>query len=444
MCGRARKRSRNLSVVRTAGCVKPKRRVSGLWAIAAALIAIPSSASPKQVLVYYRPWFVAKPYSTDWGWHWTMNHFNPDYMDASGQRQIASWYRPLIGPYDSADPAVLEYHVLLMKLSGIDGVVVDWHGPDDYLDYGVNNERCRAMFRWARKAGLKFVLCYEDQSLERQVAGGRIDASETLPQARRTLSYAQSQFFSDPAYLRLSNAPVLLVFGPQFFKEDAQWRAIFSALDPTNQPAFFTEDYRMGVASGAFDWPPMWLSLSGGARGVLSTAALQDYLAGFEERAKMWPAYISSAFPRFHDIYQSAGARDYWGYLSDSRGHTFRQTLSRALGNNSALAMVVTWNDFAEGTMVEPTVEYGFRDLGIIQDERRLHLESKFPYQTNDLTVPLRLYNLRRQCADDAALASGLDRVFTQIVAGELESARTELNQFEAGKPRKSEPEKKP
>jgi hypothetical protein len=130
--------------------------------------------------------------------------------------------------------------------------------------------------------------------------------------------------------------------------------------------------------------------------------------------------------------------------LSDSRGHTFRQTLSRALGNNSALAMVVTWNDFAEGTMVEPTVEYGFRDLGIIQDERRLHLESKFPYQTNDLAVPLRLYNLRRQCADDAVLAPRLDRVFAEIVAGELETARTELNQLESTMPRKSELRSKP
>src|SRR5438874_5298375 len=75
-----------------------------------------SSAASKPVMVYYMPWYVAKPYSGSWGWHWTMNHFNPDLINASGERQIASWYYPLIGPYDSSDPAVLEYHVLLMKL----------------------------------------------------------------------------------------------------------------------------------------------------------------------------------------------------------------------------------------------------------------------------------------------------------------------------------------
>src|SRR5579863_7252057 len=81
----------------------------------------------KTVMVHYLPWFVSQPYSGSWGWHWTMNHFNPDVINpTNGQAEIASWYYPLIGPYDSADPAVLEYHVLLMKLGGIDGVIVDW------------------------------------------------------------------------------------------------------------------------------------------------------------------------------------------------------------------------------------------------------------------------------------------------------------------------------
>jgi len=48
-----------------------------------------------------------------------MGHFNPDVI-TNRKHQIASWYYPLIGPYDSLDPAVLEYHVLLMKLAGID------------------------------------------------------------------------------------------------------------------------------------------------------------------------------------------------------------------------------------------------------------------------------------------------------------------------------------
>ena len=63
-----------------------------------------------------------------------MNAFDPE-MIKDGMRSIASHYYPMIGPYDSGDPAILEYHLLLMKLSGIDGVVADWYGLSDDADY---------------------------------------------------------------------------------------------------------------------------------------------------------------------------------------------------------------------------------------------------------------------------------------------------------------------
>jgi hypothetical protein len=41
-------------------------------------------------------------------------------------KAIASHFHPLTGPYDSSNDALLEYQVMLMKLSRIDGVIVDW------------------------------------------------------------------------------------------------------------------------------------------------------------------------------------------------------------------------------------------------------------------------------------------------------------------------------
>ncbi|NOS68563.1 MAG: hypothetical protein HOP33_01355 [Verrucomicrobia bacterium] len=389
-------------------------------------------AASKPLLVYYMPWYVAKPYSDNWGWHWTMNHFNPDVTDASGEKQIASWYHPLIGPYDSADPVVLEYHVLLMKLAGIDGVIVDWYGRESHLDYGINNERTAALFKLTRKAGLKFALCYEDRTVLQQINDGVLAATNAIRHAQQTMLYVQSNYFGDPSYLQLSNRPVLLNFGPQFFKANEQWEQIFSVLEATNRPAFFTEDNRLPLGMGAFNWPPMWLSLAPGARGVLSVTALENYLANFEQNGSGWPAFISSAFPRFHDIYQPAGVRDYWGYLGDRKGEVLRMTLSRALTNNSALAQIVTWNDFGEGTVVEPTTEYGYRDLGIIQDARRAYLDSRFPLRTNDLGLAMRLYQLRRTGPADAKTLAELDQIFAEIVALDLVTAERRLNQLES------------
>jgi hypothetical protein len=409
--------------------MKSGRIVVVLLALALSFPAL-ASAAGKPMLVRYRPWFTAKPFGDAWGWHWTMNRFDPDQFDPAGQRRIASWYRPLIGPYDSGDPAVIEYHLLLMKLAGLDGVIVDWYGPDHFRDYDANDERARAILSRASAIGLKFVLCFEDQAIQQQVRDGRLPAANDVAHAQYLLRYAETNFFNHSAYMRREGRPLLLNFGPQYFSTNAQWEAIFSILAPSNRPAFFTEDNRLPVAEGAFNWPPMWLSLAPGTRGVLSLAALQNYLDQFEEKGRRWPAYISSAFPRFHDIYQSAGLRDYLGYLGDRNGATFRSTLGRALTNQSAYVQIVTWNDFAEGTMIEPTVEYGFRDLGILQEQRRLHLDPQFTYGTNDLVLPLELYQLRRSSATNAALTAPLDAAAAALGQGNVAVAREMLKQF--------------
>src|SRR5262249_21247323 len=115
------------------------------------------------VLAHYMPWFEGRPDSPSWGWHWTMNAFNPEKV-TDGRRSIASHYYPLIGPYDSGSPAVLEYHLLLMKLAGIDGVIADWYGLTDHFDYAVIHRNTVALVKAAGKLGSMFAVCYEEQT----------------------------------------------------------------------------------------------------------------------------------------------------------------------------------------------------------------------------------------------------------------------------------------
>jgi hypothetical protein len=138
------------------------------------------------------PWFEAKPYGTNWGWHWTMNHFNPDTTNESGRRQIASRYYPQIGPYDSADPVVLEYHVLLMKLAGIQGVIADWYGVDSFNDYALINQRAGELLKFTRRAGLQFCLCYEDRTIKAEINGRHISDADGLAHAQQAMLYAQT------------------------------------------------------------------------------------------------------------------------------------------------------------------------------------------------------------------------------------------------------------
>jgi hypothetical protein len=80
--------------------------------------------------------------------------------------------------------------------------------------------------------------------------------------------------------------------------------------------------------------------------------------------------------------------------------------------------------------MIEPTQEYGYRDLGIIQDFRRQYLESNFSLNTNDLVMALRFYNLRRQYSTNTVVSAELDCIFTNIVSGKLDAANLQLNQL--------------
>ena len=417
--------------------------------------SVAADAQSKPVMVHYMPWFQS-PYSLgagNWGYHWTMNHFNPNIINSTnGEQEIASWYYPLIGPYDSADPAVLEYHVLLMKLGGIDGVIVDWYGPDNYYDYLINNQRTLDIFAYAQKAGLKFSLCYEDETIQAEINGGCMNgvcvtAGTAISHAQYEMLYVQTNFFPYTNFLTWNNQPVFLNFGPQYFHTSANWTSIFSVLNGTNQPALFNEDNRLSPAgAGAFDWPPMSLSRTNAqspTEPVLSDAAMNGYLASFDQKAGAWPAFVSTAFPRFHDFYAQAGVGPSYGYLDDQGGNTLRETLSRAMTNASAIIQIATWNDFGEGTVIEPTVvgsepttEYGYTDLGIIQDFRRQYLDASFPYHTNDLSLALRLYNLRKEYGNTSAVVSAeLDRIFANIISGSLTAANLQLTGIESNAP---------
>jgi len=123
------------------------------------------------VLVHYMPWYQAPPIADGYGYHWHQGGsvFDPYETLPDGRSHIASQQYPLTGPYDSRDQALLEYQALLMKMAGIDGVIFDWYGIDDALDYRLLHESTLAAIEVFRKAGLSYAICYEDQSIGKMI-----------------------------------------------------------------------------------------------------------------------------------------------------------------------------------------------------------------------------------------------------------------------------------
>ncbi|MGH7741519.1 MAG: endo-1,3-alpha-glucanase family glycosylhydrolase [Candidatus Eiseniibacteriota bacterium] len=399
-----------------------------------AIVSLPAALSAQPppprpfLMAHYMPWFQAKPYQATWGWHWTMNHYNPDLIDGLGRRNIASHYYPLIGPYDSRDPDVTEYHALLMKVAGIDGAIVDWNGYSSLYDYPLGNIATLGIFNALSAAGLRFAICYEDQSIAQQINNGRITPAQAVGQAQFDMQYIIDHWSNKPAYLTLDGKPVLLNFGPQYFYAEADWASILSVYSGGAQ--FYPLNDRLGtVAAGAFPWPPMWLT--GG--GVLTPEMQNSYLDNFHSIAASWPSFVSGAWPGFYDIYQEAGVQPSYGFLDARGGLTFSETTDRALAASPEIIQLVTWNDFGEGTNIEPTQEFGFQYLEHVQDVARGF--GTFPFAAGDLTMPYDIFSLRKSRHGDAAAMAGLNQAAGYLVSGQPAQARSVLNGLVAVEP---------
>jgi glycosyl hydrolase family 99 len=379
--------------------------------------SVENPKTPPRILVHYMPWYEAKPHSPHWGWHWTMGAFDPDAKNAD-KPAIASHYRPLIGPYDSGDPDVIEYHALLIRLAGIDGVILDWYGTADYFDYASIHRHSQAFVDQAVKTGLEIAVCYEDQTIAKLVEGGRLKPSEKVEHARREIDGLQKTWFREPGYLKLDNRPVLLSFGHDGLTDD-EWQRVLKG-SPT-APVYLSEHARRPAAAGAFDWPVPQVG-----------PKAQD---AFYKEAKRWPAGIAVAFPRFHDIYEQAKVHKSWGAIDDNGGKTFTATLETALKSGLPLVQISTWNDWGEGTLIEPSIEFGYRDLEVVQRLRRQFIEPEFPCKPDGLRLPLRLYKLRKAAKKRAIPVTDLDDVARLMAKRAVQPARDRLEAIEKEMP---------
>src|SRR5688572_7085284 len=209
--------------------------------------------NPVKIFMHYMPWFDAPQnpvagQNYSWGWHWTMNTRNPNIVDGSGRRQIASHYYPLIGAYASNDPHVVEYHLLLMKLSGIDGVIMDWYGSEGSNgDVGSLLNNSNALINRTAAVGVKFSLILEDRFWG------------NIQHARNSLAYARNNYFNRSNYIRhgAGNDPLVGVFGPITHQSPSAWSDILS--NAGEDVEFLPLWYENGDAGASADGEYAWI-----------------------------------------------------------------------------------------------------------------------------------------------------------------------------------------
>lgn len=334
-------------------------------------------SNPQKLYAHYMPWFETPATNGgSWGYHWTLNYANPDtIVDAStGKRQIASHFYPLIGPYASSDRDVIEYHLLLLKYSGVDGILIDWYGVagtnGDLPSLKANSD---TIVSQTLQYGLKFGVILEDRF------------TATVENAQANLGYLRDNYFSKSNYIRLGidNQPLVGVFGPITFTQPSQWSQILAAAGQDLQFLSLWDNKNAGSnADGEYTWIYQDDSHP-------YAPYLEDY---YSQRAPALGTVGGVVYPGFYDFYADAGVGPSYFYIPHNNGQTLDTTVALAQQYQGGLdfVQIATWNDFGEGTIVEPTLEFGYQYL------RKLQLFTGVGYTDSELDVVHRLFLLRK------------------------------------------------
>lgn len=356
---------------------------------------MPERTNAMKVYAHMMPWFETNKTCLDkgkWGWHWTMNaSLNP------GSGEIASHYHPLTGAYASGDATILDYQCLLMKYAGLEGVMVDWYGANADNATARHTSNTEAIFKAIKKAGMKMAIVYEDQTLK--------GASDVVALAREDMKYLAKNFFGSDNYAKVDGKPLLLVFGPQGMNTPKEWYRTFQILG--TQPALVVlNDHISKVNGDGYE------------------NAIGEYLwvnanpdAWYTSAKSKFGMVIGGAMPGFKDYYKQGGVGDGYTSYDDEGGALFDRQLQAAKAANLQWLQISTWNDYGEGTIIEPTKEFGYRYLTKLQGFTGVK------YKESDLQTIYRWYQLKVKYANDASKSKVLNQCYAYLNALQPEQA---------------------
>ena len=385
--------------------------------VTAMTVPPPEITKPK-ILAHYMPWFRAEKTTNGMAWeHWEWfgrgPKHDPETVLQNGRHDIASVFYPLIGPYDGREAAVLEYHMLTAKAAGIDGFVADWYGPGGYTD-----QVFAKMVQAAERYGMKVAICLEEKSFFPNYAqvSTRADAMNEM---ERQIRHVLATHATSPAYLTHGSQPVLFIFNG--WGQNALGSANLSPQEVGDVLGRFTNQ-KPALVRGWYD--PSYNSVIGGCYCWATSAHDRDLFytnAIPARRAGQIPFVVGVASPGFDD----SGVNG-WGNgvrITDRRGtQEYEDNWNEILRYRPDAVQIVTWNDFQEGTTIEPSEEYGLKFLDATEQ-----YAARFagrPANLTDNGWPLRLYRLRLQAgelknADDrAAWAQKLDAYADAFAGG--------------------------
>jgi hypothetical protein len=244
--------------------------------------------------------------------------------------------------YSSADPAQVHRQISDMISRGIDGIIVDWYGPNNNVDEATK----LVMNEAERHPGFTFAIMVDQGAIKWNSCPGCSPQAALINQ----LQYIEQTYFPSPAYLTSQGRPVVTNFNVDL-SYAIDWNQLSAAL--STQPVFWFQNnsgFTHPLSAGSYSWV-MPTTTDYGIAYLTSF-----YHAGF---AQPKAETIGATYKGFNDSLASWGSNRIMGQQC---GQTWLRTFSEInslynSGRQLPSLQLVTWNDYEEGTEIESGID---------------------------------------------------------------------------------------
>ena len=328
-----------------------------------------------RVFAHYYTWFGNKAVSGKWyNWEWKDSEVahDPGRLLDGGMPDVASVYHPLIGAYDSSREDVLRWHCGLARNALIDAFTVDWYGPEDEPSLSPTDREVirdpavdrnfRVLLKAAEQVRFPVSVCYEEKIL----TNARVlpDEAEAVRTGKHHLEYIAGHYFPSPAYWKIDGRPVFVVWGNHSLSASG-WSEVLSAVRKWDPLILFSYHWPQqptllesrGLIDAFFPWMNI-KDLDGQNRD------LEEFYRFAREGVAAGRNRLScgGVWPSFND----SGVRGWGGgsrVIPDPQDRLYDLTWEACREARPDLVSLATWNDWNEGSVIEPGLEFGFRRL---------------------------------------------------------------------------------
>jgi len=356
--------------------------VPSLFEFLAARREVRHEQVPRKVLAFYYTWYGTPQFGHGWA-HW-------DRVDPANHDIAAATHYPAIGAYDSHDPAVIDRHIAQARAAGIDGFIATWWGRGHYTDEAFGEVLDHA-------AAQEFEATVYWETVPGQ---GR----EQIRNAVGDLVYLLRTYGRHPAFLKVNGAPVIFVYGRVMGQiPQGAWPEIITR---TRERVGF--DFRLIADGYRTDWARMfdgvhtynpcgWVAHK--IPEEIRAEARQRFSADVATARGQGAISCLTVIPGYDDTkIRTPG-------LNAERhgGETYRALWEEAIATAPDWVLITSWNEWHEGSEIEPSYEDGARYLRLTGAATRRFRESPLPLPPGPATAAMS----DEQRAELAALYAG-------------------------------------